>query len=154
MANTAKRRLSMMVIAVGVLFSFGLAGTAATAAPAADGVAAAAASAQTAQSIVLRRTGGLIGVDDTFTVLAGNPSPRAPQLFELVGSDAFLALAPVYGPSNPCCDVFSYRLTVRYTDGTTKSVFTSDLAFTAPAILRQVIALTASIGATTGLPQS
>lgn len=145
-----KSRLRAFMAAMALLLGLGAAtvlaaGTASAGTASAD----AATAAKTADFIQLRRTGGIIGVDETYQVTPSNPSPETPHLLALAGSDEFLALDPVYGPKNPCCDFFIYRLSVHYTDGTTKSVFASD-AVDLPAVLNEVISLTVQIGTTAG----
>jgi hypothetical protein len=115
------------------------------------GAAAAADPAPTtpvANRIELLRTGGVTGVPVTFTVEAGNVGDDGAKLLRLVATPEFLALAPSYGPKNPCCDFFIYTLTVTYDGGATKTVFTSDAAEDAPAILFTVIRTTERIGST------
>lgn len=104
--------------------------------------------APVANRIELLRTGGITGVPVTFTVEAGNVGDEGARLLRLVATPEFLALAPRYGPKNPCCDFFLYTLTVTYDGGATKTVFTSDLAEDAPEILFTVIRLTERIGTT------
>jgi len=101
-----------------------------------------------ANRVELVRTGGIINVPVTFTVDLTNAGDDTARLKALVSSRQFLALAPSYGPKNPCCDFFLYTLTVTYDGGGTKTVFTSDAAEDAPAILFAVIRLTERIGST------
>ena len=95
-----------------------------------------------AQQVEVLRTGGIINVPRTFTVRAGFPGDEAARLMRLVTTPEFLALKPQYGPRNPCCDFFIYKLTVTYEGGTTKTVSTSDATVDAPEILFLVIRLT------------
>jgi hypothetical protein len=138
-------RLRAFAVAVTLLLGLGAATVLAAGTASADTAVA----AKTADSIQLRRTGGFLGVDETYQVTPGNPSPETPHLLALAGNDEFLALDPVYGPKDPCCDFFIYRLSVHYTDGTTKSVLASD-AVDLPAVLNEVIGLTIQIGTTAG----
>jgi hypothetical protein len=103
-----------------------------------------------ANRVELLRTGGFTGVPVTFTVDAEHFGDEGARLLRLVSTPEFLALAPSYGPKNPCCDFFLYTLTVTYDGGRTKTVFTSDAAEDAPEILFTVIRLTERIGSTGG----
>jgi len=104
--------------------------------------------APVANRVELLRAGGITGVPVTFTVDVTNTSEEGVRLLALVSTPEFLALAPIYGPRNPCCDFFLYTLTVTYNGGGTKRVFTSDAAEDIPAILFTVIRLTERIGTT------
>lgn len=69
-----------------------------------------------AQTVTLDRTGGYAGIHMRYTVdsRAGEP------LASTVTTPAFRALADRY--PTPCCDQFTYTLTVRYTNGSVKSI--------------------------------
>jgi hypothetical protein len=99
-----------------------------------------------ANRVELVRAGGPTGVPVTFTVDAAHFGSDGVRLLRLVSKPEFLALKPIYGPKNPCCDFFTYTVTVTYDNGTTKTVFTSELAEDAPEILGNVIELTELIG--------
>jgi hypothetical protein len=100
-----------------------------------------------ATQVQLVRTGGIIGVPQTWTVDAEHFGQDGARLLALVSTPEFLALDPIYGPKNPCCDFFVYTVTVTYDNGSTKTVRTSDLAEDVPEILTTVIRLTQKIGA-------
>jgi hypothetical protein len=104
-----------------------------------------------ANRVELVRTGGVTGVPVTFTVDAEHFGENGARLLRLVSTPEFLALAPVYGPKNPCCDFFLYTLTVTYDGGHTKTVFTSEAAVDVPEILSTVIRLTERIGSSGGV---
>jgi hypothetical protein len=99
-----------------------------------------------AYTVELVRAGGPTGVPVTFTVDAQHFGEDGARLLRLVSTPEFLALKPIYGPKNPCCDFFTYTLTVTYNGGNTKTVFTSELAEDVPEILSNVIQLTERIG--------
>ncbi|GLZ77766.1 hypothetical protein Afil01_25730 [Actinorhabdospora filicis] len=69
-----------------------------------------------AQTVTLDRTGGYAGLHLRYTVdsRAGEPLAAA------VTTTEFRALADHY--PTPCCDQFTYTLTVRYTNGSVKSI--------------------------------
>ena len=92
------------------------------------------------------RTGGITGVPKTWTVDAEHFGEDGARLLRLVSTPEYLALKPLYGPKNPCCDFFIYTVTVTYDGGHTKTVRTSELATDTPEILSNVIALTQRIG--------
>jgi hypothetical protein len=99
-----------------------------------------------ANRVELVRAGGPTGVPVTFTVDAEHFGANGVRLLRLVSKPEFLALDPSYGPLNPCCDFFTYTVTVTYDSGVTKTVFTSEAADDVPAILGNVIQLTQQIG--------
>jgi hypothetical protein len=99
----------------------------------------------------LVRSGGVIGVPVTFTVDAAHFGEEGARLMRMVSSPEFLALKPVYGPTNPCCDFFEYTLTVTYNGGNTRTVVTSEIAEDVPDILIDAIRLTERIGAGGGV---
>jgi hypothetical protein len=99
-----------------------------------------------ATQVQLVRTGGVTGVPQTWTVDAGHFGEDGARLLALVSTPEFLALDPLYGPKNPCCDFFVFTVTVTYDNGTTRTVRTSDLAEDVPEILTTVIQLTQRIG--------
>lgn len=99
-----------------------------------------------ANQVQLVRTGGITGVPQTWTVDAEHFGDDGARLLALVSTPEYLALNPIYGPKNPCCDFFVYTVTVTYDGGHTKVVKTSDLADDEPEILTNVIRLTQKIG--------
>jgi len=122
-----------------------------TAALAIPAVATAADSTTTpvATRVNLLREGGITGIPVKYVVTDADPqSPEVRRLLAAVATPEFLALDPVYGPKNPCCDFFTYTLRVTYVGGRVKTVFTSELAEDQPALLTAVIQLTQKIGAT------
>jgi hypothetical protein len=96
-----------------------------------------------ADRLVLERSGGFAGVQDSFVVdrsVVGGAKP-----LRLAGSVGFRRLRAAYRPSNPCCDRFSYRITAFYAGGSRKTVATTEGA-AAPQILWDVIGLTQRVG--------
>jgi hypothetical protein len=63
----------------------------------------------------------------------------------MVGRPGFRWLRGSYQPENPCCDRYSYRLTVTYRGGHRKTVSTVQGA-TAPHILWDVITEVERVG--------
>jgi len=104
-----------------------------------------------ANRVELVRAGGITGVPVTFTVDAEHFGEDGARLLRLVSTPEFLALEDSYGPKNPCCDFFTYTLTVTYDGGHTKTVFTSEAAEDAPELLLNVIRLTERIGSSGGV---
>jgi hypothetical protein len=74
---------------------------------------------------------------------AGGRRPR-----RLASSPAFRRLHGSYLTDNPCCDRYSYRLTVTYRGGYRKRIATVQ-GVTAPPILWQVIADVERVGTAT-----
>jgi hypothetical protein len=99
-----------------------------------------------ANSVVLERAGGIAGAQDTFVVdrsTVGGEEPR-----RLAASPEFQRLRSSYQPANPCCDRFSYRVTVTYVGGYRKTVSTVQ-GTTAPRILWDVITAVERVGTRT-----
>jgi hypothetical protein len=105
--------------------------------------APAAAAPAPAVAIVLERAGGFAGTRDSFVVdrstVGGGRSLR------MAGSAEFRRLRRSYQPANPCCDRYSYRVTVTYRGGHHKTVSTVQ-GTAAPRILGNVIAEVAQVG--------
>lgn len=97
--------------------------------------------------IVLERAGGFIGGHDTFVV--DRSTAGGHQALRLAGSHRFLRLRGSYQPANPCCDRYSYVVTVSYLRGSRKTVSTVQ-GTDAPRILWDVIAETERAGAGRG----
>ncbi|GAA5071408.1 protealysin inhibitor emfourin [Nocardia iowensis] len=94
--------------------------------------------------VEVNQTGGFAGVNEVYTVDAEVDNQRRAPLFDLVGSEQFLALNDTY-TENDCRDAFSFTVTVTYSNGTTKNI-TTDECSQAPAMLTDAIALTKEIG--------
>jgi hypothetical protein len=99
-----------------------------------------------ANRVELVRTGGFTGIPQTWVVDAEHFGEDGARLLRLVSTPDYLALRPLYGTKNPCCDFFIYTVTVTYDGGFTKVVRTSELATDEPELLTKVIALTQLIG--------
>jgi hypothetical protein len=99
-----------------------------------------------ANQVELVRTGGFTGIPETWIVDDQHFGEDGLRLLRLVSTPEYLALKPVYGPKNPCCDFFIYTVTVTYDGGHTKTVQTSELATDEPELLTRVILLTQHIG--------
>lgn len=99
-----------------------------------------------ANRVELVRTGGITGIPQTWVVDAEHFGEPGARLLALVSTPEYLALKPLYGPKNPCCDFFIYTVTVTYDGGFTKVVRTSELATDEPELLTRVILLTQRIG--------
>lgn len=99
-----------------------------------------------ATAIVLERAGGFAGTRDSFVVDGSTVGGQRAR--RLAGSPEFRRLRGSYQPGNPCCDRYSYRLTVTYRGGRHKAVSTVQ-GTTAPRILWQVITEVVRVGART-----
>ena len=121
--------------------------------PAAPAAAATAAPAPfgAATRIVLQRTGGIAGHQDSFAV--DRTTVGGQRALRLAGSPRFRWLRASYQPKNPCCDRFAYRVTVSYRGGHRKTVSTVQGA-TAPQILWDVIGETERVGVRPFAPAS
>ncbi|GIM91158.1 protealysin inhibitor emfourin [Paractinoplanes toevensis] len=96
-----------------------------------------------ATAIVLERSGGFAGRQESFvvdrTTVGGERSLR------LAARPEFRRLRGSYQPANPCCDRFLYRLAVTYRDGRHKTVSTVQ-GGTAPRILWDLIGEVQRVG--------
>jgi hypothetical protein len=96
-----------------------------------------------ATSVTVHRTGGIAGVNDTWTVKADKPgglSPRAAEeVLRIASSPAFKAIDPTKA-TQVCCDFFSYAVTVQYSDGSQVQLQTDDSS-PQPAPLTKLLAL-------------
>ncbi len=96
-----------------------------------------------ATKIVLDRSGGLAGHQDSFvvdrTTVGGRPVLR------MAGSWKFRTLRKSYQPRDTCCDRYAYRVTVSYRGGFRKTVTTVQGA-KAPRILWDVISESERVG--------
>ena len=105
--------------------------------------APAAAAPPPATAVAVERSGGFAGGRDSFVVdhstVGGRPSLR------MAGSTDFRRLRSSYQPVNPCCDRFSYRVTVTYRGGHHKTVSTVQ-GTTAPRVLWNLIAEVQRVG--------
>jgi hypothetical protein len=104
-----------------------------------------AAPALPATTIVLERAGGFAGTRDSFAVDRSTAGGRRP--LRMAGSAEFRRLRGSYLPTNPCCDRYSYRVTVTYRGGLHKTVATVQ-GSAAPRILWDVIAEVERVGRT------
>jgi len=84
---------------------------------------------------------GTAGRHDRYLVGWFTPNRPAWTALALASTPQYRWLKPSYLPADPCCDGFSYEVTVRYQRGSTKVVRTMDGA-SAPKLLWQVIRLT------------
>ena len=105
--------------------------------------APAAAAPVTATAILLERAGGFAGARDSFAVDRSTAGGR--HALRMAASPAFRRLHRSYQPKDPCCDRYSYRLTVTDRGGHRKTVSTVQGA-TAPRILWDVIAEVERVG--------
>ncbi|WP_225728280.1 MULTISPECIES: protealysin inhibitor emfourin [unclassified Nocardia] len=95
--------------------------------------------------VELNQTGGLAGVDEVYTVDSGVADQRRDQLFDMVAGQQFRTLKQTYSVPNKCRDQFFYRVTVTYSDSTTKEVSTDDCS-QSPQLLTDVRTLIRQIG--------
>jgi hypothetical protein len=99
-----------------------------------------------AYRVVLDATGGFANLHHHWVVVRGTPGADVARLISTVSTNRFRHLGPSYLPANPCCDRYSYRLSVSYLRGRTKTVTTMDGA-TAPPVLWKAINLVRAIAA-------
>jgi hypothetical protein len=94
-----------------------------------------------ATTVTVHRTGGIAGVDDSWTVKADKPgdlSPRAAaEVLRIASSPAFRTIDPTK-PTQRCCDFFSYAVSVSYSDGSQLQINTDD-GSRQPAPLEQLL---------------
>jgi hypothetical protein len=96
-----------------------------------------------AEKIVMERSGGFAGNRDTFLVDRSTVGGRG--VLRVAGSAQFRSLRRSYQPKNPCCDRYTYRLTVTYRHGWPKTVTTVQGA-TAPRVLWYTIGEVERVG--------
>ncbi|GIF20258.1 hypothetical protein BJ973_001836 [Actinoplanes tereljensis] len=102
-----------------------------------------------AASIVLDRSGGFAGRQETFSV--DRTTAGGDRALRLVATPEFRWLRSSYQPANPCCDRYFYRVAVTYRDGRRQTVSTVQGA-SAPRILWDVIAEVERVGARPAYP--
>ncbi|GAB1643186.1 hypothetical protein [Krasilnikovia sp. MM14-A1259] len=108
---------------------------------------AAAASAPYTESISVTQSGGLAGRTELFSVDTTTRDDRAAQALSLTATPQYRTLAPVYLPTNPCCDRQRYEVVTHYSNGTDKTVVTMDGVPGTPPVLLEVIDLVTNTGA-------
>jgi hypothetical protein len=96
-----------------------------------------------ATTIVLDRAGGFAGIQDSFVVDRSTVGGQRAR--RIAASPGFRRLRGSYQPDNPCCDRYSYRVTVTYRGGSHKTISTVQGA-TAPHVLWEVIAEVERVG--------
>ena len=96
-----------------------------------------------ATKIVLDRSGGFAGKQDSFVV--DRTTVGGQRALRLAGSYKFKWLRNSYQPKNPCCDRYAYRVTVSYRGGFRKTVRTVQ-GTDAPRILWDVIGESERVG--------
>jgi hypothetical protein len=91
--------------------------------------------------VTVHRTGGIAGVDDSWTVRANSPGdlspPAAAAVLRIASSPAFQAVEPTK-PTQVCCDFFTYDVTVSYSDGSHIRLQTDDSS-SQPAPLSELL---------------
>ncbi|BFU42234.1 hypothetical protein KRMM14A1004_04710 [Krasilnikovia sp. MM14-A1004] len=107
-----------------------------------------AAAAETAytESISVTQSGGFTGRTELFSVDTTTRDERAAQALSLAATPQYRTLAPIYLPSNPCCDRHRYEVVTHYSDGTDKTVVTMDGVPGTPPVLLEVIDLVTNVG--------
>lgn len=76
-------------------------------------------------SVTVQQSGGLAGVRRTWQVKPG--ASNAARVFDAASADGVAAAAAASTVATvPCCDFFVYDITVRYSDGRSLRVRTSD----------------------------
>lgn len=80
---------------------------------------------KTVDSVTVQQSGGLAGVRRTWQVKPG--ASNAARVFDAASADGVAAAAAASTVATvPCCDFFVYDITVRYSDGRSLRVRTSD----------------------------
>jgi hypothetical protein len=88
-------------------------------------------SAATATSVVVHQTGGIAGVDRTWTIADDAAPPPGmsrsdvDRALGIAASPAFRSM-PVTKMKVLCCDYFTYSVSVVYSDGSNRTLKTSD----------------------------
>ncbi len=83
------------------------------------------------ESVTMQQSGGIAGVERTWRVT--NDTRGADRVFAAAQDDALQAAAA--RTSTPiCCDFFVYNILIRYSDGETLQIVTSDGADRHPAV--------------------
>ncbi|MBW6438232.1 hypothetical protein KZ829_31350 [Actinoplanes hulinensis] len=100
------------------------------------------------ESVLMRRSGGLTGLVEHFTVDRTITNRYAADVLTTTASRRFRALRSAYLPADPCCDRFTYTVVVRYSDNTVKTVTTVENTAGTPQVLLDVIQSTLLAGQT------
>jgi hypothetical protein len=107
-------------------------------------------------TVIFKRSGGIAGVNESYTLkpdgsLDTSKGPKqadggataAAKLASQIAATGIYAVAPAkYLPANPCCDRFTYDLTLTV-GGKSFNYTTMDASETAPAALTQTVGLIA-----------
>jgi hypothetical protein len=97
--------------------------------------------AASVRSVAVTRSGGFAGDHQTWQVGASDPGHRA--VFDAADVDALEGAEGSPGKP-PCCDLFQYNVTVRYSDGTVESFRVHDGAPADPALTHLISAVVAT----------
>ncbi|MBB3098199.1 hypothetical protein FHR83_005894 [Actinoplanes campanulatus] len=100
------------------------------------------------ESVLMRRSGGLTGMVEHFTVDRTTANRYAAEVLTTTASRRFRVLRSAYLPADPCCDRFTYTVVVRYSDNTVKTVTTVENTAGTPQVLLDVIQSTLLAGRT------
>ncbi|MBB4747713.1 hypothetical protein [Actinoplanes lobatus] len=98
------------------------------------------------ESVLMRRSGGLTGRVEYFTVDRATTNRYAAEVLTTTASRRFRVLRSAYLPADPCCDRFTYTVVVRYSDNTVKTVTTVENTVGTPQVLLDVIQSTLLAG--------
>ena len=85
----------------------------------------------TATKVVVHQTGGIAGLDRTWTISAGGPPPPGMsaadvrRVLDIASSTEFQSM-PTTRAKDICCDHFSYSVSVIYSDGSSRQFATSE----------------------------
>lgn len=92
------------------------------------------------ESVRMQQSGGLAGVERTWRV--GSGTPGSERVFAAAQQEAIGGAAGVVTPE--CCDMFVYTIWIRYSDGQTIRLDTSDATETDPAVTELMNAIFAT----------
>jgi hypothetical protein len=85
----------------------------------------------TATKVVVHQTGGIAGLDRTWTISAGGAPPPGMSPADVhrvltIASSAEFQSMPTTRAKDICCDHFSYSVSVVYSDGSSRQYATSE----------------------------
>jgi hypothetical protein len=100
-------------------------------------------SVATVESVTVRQSGGIAGIDQTWRVSADTPGVA--RVLAAAGDEALRAAATGTPATDLCCDLFQYDITIRYSDGLTVRLRTTDVAEADPAVRRLLDAVIGTV---------
>ncbi|GIG62994.1 hypothetical protein Lfu02_73660 [Longispora fulva] len=131
---TTKSSIAHRITALTALLLVGVTATAVAAGPAS--ASSSRPSNHRAYRISVVQTGGIAGVNETYSV--DRSTPNSAPILARASSPEYLALNASYAPANPCCDRFTYQVTVNYTGNPSKTVTMTE-GSNCPDIMYEII---------------